>query len=81
VLRRSLRRLPEYNRDRYKRVQRDLYPLSIMRKVSIIMRVSRENRVLDIMKGSRKNGGSRELKRANHYGYYAGDGKWKTACF
>jgi hypothetical protein len=50
-----------------------------MRKVSIIMRVSRENRVLDIMKGSRKNGGSRELKRANHYGYYAGDGKWKTA--
>ena len=52
-----------------------------MRKVSIIMRVSRENRVLDIMKGSRKNGGSRELKRANGYRYYAGDGKCKTACF
>ena len=37
-------------------------------------------RVLESKRGSRKYGGSRRLKRANTYRYYAGFRKWETAC-
>lgn len=51
-----------------------------MRTLSRIIRFSRKKRVLENERGSRNYGGSRELKRANGYRYYAGFEKSKTAC-
>lgn len=51
-----------------------------MRYLSRMIRFSRMPGVLENERGSRNYGGSRELKRANGYGYYAGSEKSKTAC-